>query len=239
MNNTKIEWTDSTWNPATGCTKISTGCVHCYAEKMANRLKAMGLKKYQNGFQLTLHPETLNEPYSWKRPRMVFVNSMSDLFHEDIPFSYIEKVFSVMNENRSHVFQILTKRDAVLLEYARHLKWTENIWMGVTVEADDKIYRIENLIQTPAVVKFLSCEPLLTPLHSLPLRAIDWVIVGGESGPGARPMRRAWVEDIHSQCISAGTPFFFKQWGGVNKKAAGRELNGRTYSEMPDIALAV
>lgn len=233
MNTTKIEWTDSTWNPATGCTKISEGCAHCYAEKMARRLKAMGVKKYENGFNLCLHPETLNEPFAWKKPRMVFVNSMSDMFHEAIPFAYIQRVFQIMNDNPLHTFQVLTKRSNLLLEYAKHLSWTKNIWMGVTVESDLRIGRILDLAKTPALVKFLSCEPLLSALPSLPLKGIDWVIVGGESGPGARPVKKAWVEDIQAQCVNESIPFFFKQWGGVNKKVAGRLLNGSVYSEMP------
>lgn len=237
MNNTKIEWTDSTWNPATGCTKYSSGCAHCYAEKMANRLKAMGLAKYENGFQLTLHPETLNEPYLWKKPKMVFVNSMSDMFHEDIPFEYIQSVFKVMNENPIHTFQVLTKRAGILQDYAPYLNWTKNIWMGVTVESEEEISRIEMLSKTSAFVRFLSCEPLLTNLPNMPLKKIDWVIVGGESGPGARPIDKNWVENIQDQCREAEVPFFFKQWGGVNKKSAGRELNGKTYSEMPEAAL--
>jgi protein gp37 len=233
MNNTKIEWTDSTWNPVTGCTKISTGCAHCYAEKMANRLKAMDVTKYKNGFVLTLHPEHLNEPYTWKKPRMVFVNSMSDLFHEDIGFEYIKKVFAVMNENPQHVFQILTKRGDILEKYHEKLSWTSNIWMGVTIESKQQVNRIQQLVKTKATVKFLSCEPLLTSLPALPLSKIDWVIVGGESGPGARVMKQEWVENIHKQCVAFKVPFFFKQWGGINKKAAGRNLNGEIYSEMP------
>lgn len=236
MNTTKIEWTDSTWNPATGCSKISEGCAHCYAEKMSNRLRAMGVKKYEDGFMLRLHPVTLIEPYSWKKPQMVFVNSMSDMFHEDIPLEYIKRVFKVMNENPLHIFQVLTKRSNILLEYAPSLSWTKNIWMGVTVESDLRIDRIRDLAQTPAAVKFLSCEPLLSSLPALPLKGIDWVIVGGESGPGARQIQKEWIEDIQRQCVSGKVPFFFKQWGGVNKKAAGRELNGKTWSEMPEVS---
>jgi protein gp37 len=233
MNNTKIEWTDSTWNPITGCTKISSGCAHCYAEKMANRLKAMGMTKYKNGFSLTLHPKSLNEPYSWKKPRMVFVNSMSDLFHEDIDFNYIRKIFEVMNDNPKHIFQVLTKRGNMLEKYHSKLLWTPNIWMGVTVESKDHIERIRQLIKTNATVKFLSCEPLLSALGKLPLTKIDWVIVGGESGPKARLMKKEWIEKIQHQCTIAKVPFFFKQWGGINKKASGRVLNGETFSEMP------
>jgi len=233
MNNTKIEWTDSTWNPVTGCTKISSGCAHCYAEKMASRLKSMRVEKYCNGFELTTHPETLTEPYSWKKPRMVFVNSMSDMFHEDLDFTYIKKVFKVMNENPTHTFQVLTKRADILGRYHSKLTWTPNIWMGVTVEANSYVPRITQLAKTNAAVRFLSCEPLLTELPSIPLDGIHWVIVGGESGPGARPMKKEWVEDIKRQCRKAKVPFFFKQWGGINKKTSGRLLNGKTYSEMP------
>jgi protein gp37 len=233
MNNTKIEWTDSTWNPITGCTKISSGCAHCYAEKMANRLKAMNVSKYKNGFSLSLHPKCLEEPYFWKKPRMVFVNSMSDLFHEDIDFNYIKKIFNVMNDNPHHIFQVLTKRGDVLEKYSSKLNWTSNIWMGVTVESKDYIGRIGQLKKTDAIVKFLSFEPLLSPLGKLPLSKIDWVIVGGESGAKARPMKKQWVEKIQQQCIVAEVPFFFKQWGGINKKASGRVLNGEVYSEMP------
>jgi len=233
MNNTKIEWTDSTWNPITGCTKISSGCAHCYAEKMANRLKAMNIEKYKNGFSLTLHPKSLKEPYSWKKPRMVFVNSMSDLFHEDIDFNYIKKVFEVMNDNPRHIFQVLTKRGDILEKYHSKLVWTPNIWMGVTVESKNCIERIRQLGKTNAIVKFLSCEPLLSDLGRLQLTKINWVIVGGESGPKARLMEKEWVEKIQKQCAVAEVPFFFKQWGGVNKKATGRVLNGKIYSEMP------
>jgi len=233
MNNTKIEWTDSTWNPVTGCSKISSGCAYCYAEKMANRLKAMNMKKYKNGFSLTLHPECLEEPYFWKKPRMVFVNSMSDLFHEDIDFNYIKRIFKVMNDNSHHIFQVLTKRGDILEKYNPRLVWTPNIWMGVTVESKDYIKRINQLTKTNAIVKFLSCEPLLSPLGELPLTKIDWVIVGGESGPKARPMKKEWVEKIQQQCAVAKVPFFFKQWGGIHKKTSGRVLNGEIYSEMP------
>jgi protein gp37 len=233
MNTTKIEWTDSTWNPITGCTKMSSGCAHCYAEKMAKRLKAMNMSKYKNGFHLTLHPKSLEEPYSWKKPRMVFVNSMSDLFHEDLDLAYIKKAFKVMNENPQHIFQVLTKRGDILEKHQSELTWTPNIWMGVTVEAKDYIKRVKQLAKTGAAVKFLSCEPLLSDLGKLPLSNINWVIVGGESGPGARLMKKEWVENIQRQCTAAEVPFFFKQWGGVHKKASGRVLNGKIYSEMP------
>jgi len=235
MSKSKIEWTETTWNPVTGCDKISTGCKYCYAESFAKRLKSMGVEKYRNGFQLTLHPDVLGEPSGWKKPRVVFVNSMSDLFHKEIPIEYILDVFKVMFSNPHHVFQVLTKRADVLRYYDSEslLKWTHNIWMGVTVENQDNIGRIDMLKATGAKVKFLSCEPLLGPLRKLNLEEIDWVIVGGESGRNARPIREEWVLDICEQCKSAHVPFFFKQWGGVNKKAAGRLLHGKIYDEKP------
>jgi protein gp37 len=234
MAQTKIEWTEVTWNPTTGCTKISAGCKNCYAEKMANRLKLMGQKKYENGFNLTLHENTLVDPYHWNKPRAIFVNSMSDLFHEDIPFEFIEKVFKVMNENQRHTFQVLTKRADVLLEYHDKLNWTDNIWMGVTVESIRNVERIDMLSQTNAKLKFLSCEPLLTALPHLKLDKIDWVIVGGESGSKSRPIREEWVLDIQEQCSNSEIPFFFKQWGGTNKKKSGKLLNGRIVQELPN-----
>lgn len=233
MRQTKIEWTEVTWNPTTGCTKVSSGCKNCYAEKMALRLKGMGVKKYDNGFELTIHPTVLNEPYKWNSSKVVFVNSMSDLFHEDLPFEYLEKVFTVMNENPKHIFQVLTKRAEQLLEYSSKLHWTDNIWMGVTVESSKYKDRINLLRQIPASIKFLSLEPLLSSLPSLNLDKIDWVIVGGESGINARPIKKEWVQDILVQCRDAGVPFFFKQWGGMNKKKNGRMLNGEFYNEMP------
>lgn len=235
MSSSKIEWTESTWNPTTGCTKISSGCVNCYAEKMAMRLKAMGTPKYANGFKLILHEDCLSEPYSWKKPKVIFVNSMSDLFHEDIPFEFIEKVFKVMNENPQHIFQVLTKRAELLLEYSPKLNWTSNIWMGVTVENFEAKRRIDYLRQTTAAIKFLSCEPLISDLGKLNLENINWVIVGGESGPKSRPMKEDWVLDIFNQCKTIDIPFFFKQWGGVNKKKTGKELQGVIYQEMPEI----
>ncbi|ETR70096.1 MAG: gp37gp68 family protein [Candidatus Magnetoglobus multicellularis str. Araruama] len=218
MNKTKIEWTDSTWNPTTGCTKISAGCKYCYAERMAMRLQAMGCEKYKNGFQLTIHPDTLKVPYSWKKPRNVFVNSMSDLFHENMPFEFIQKVFKVMNENPKHTFQILTKRSDILYEYSQHLTWSKNIWMGVTVESKQFLNRMKDLKKTNAYVKFLSMEPLISKINELNLSEIDWVIVGGESGPGSRPMIKEWVIDLKNMCQQQDVPFFFKQWGGINKK---------------------
>lgn len=235
MGSSKIEWTESTWNPTTGCTKISAGCANCYAERMAMRLKAMGTPKYANGFEVTLHEDCLSEPYSWKKPKVIFVNSMSDLFHEDIPFSFIDKVFKVMNENPQHIFQVLTKRAELLLEYSKKLNWTSNIWMGVTVEDIKAKRRIDYLRETNAAVKFLSCEPLISDLGNLDLQKINWVIVGGESGPKSRPIKEDWVLDIFNQCKSVDIPFFFKQWGGVNKKKTGKKLQGEIYHEMPEI----
>jgi len=235
MAKTKIEWTETTWNPVTGCTKLSSGCKHCYAEVMSRRLKAMGQPKYKNGFKLTLHPAVLNEPFTWKKSRMVFVNSMSDLFHEEVPVDFIKKVFSVVRQNPQHVFQILTKRAERLLELekAGELDWPHNLWMGVTVEDETVTGRIDCLRQTGAKVKFLSCEPLLTPLNNLNLSEIDWMIVGGESGRNPRPMKEEWAIDLKEQCKKTKTAFFFKQWGGTNKKKAGKKLEGKEYLEMP------
>jgi protein gp37 len=236
MAATKIEWTESTWNPVTGCTKISTGCKFCYAEVMARRLKAMGQEKYKNGFELTLHFETLQEPYSWKKGKMIFVNSMSDLFHKDIPIKYIQQVFKVIKDNPQHVFQVLTKRADVLRYYDSEgwLEWPHNLWMGVTVENSNLTERIDLLRQTGARVKFLSCEPLLSSLPDLNLQGIDWVIVGGESGRTPRPIKEEWVIDIKEQCMVAKVAFYFKQWGGRNKKKAGKVLEGKVYNQMPE-----
>jgi len=233
MAQTRIEWTELTWNPTTGCNKVSQGCKFCYAEVMARRLKAMGLEKYRNGFELTLHEDALKIPYTWKQPKIVFVNSMSDLFHKDIPLEFIQRVFKVMNDNPQHVFQVLTKRADILLKYHKELEWTHNIWMGVSVEDAKSLSRINLLRRTRAKVKFLSCEPLIGPLADLNLKKINWVIVGGESGRRPRPMKPEWVFEIHNKCIEENVPFFFKQWGGTNKKKTGRVLKGRTYSEMP------
>lgn len=235
MADTTIEWTEMTWNPTTGCSKVSDGCKNCYAELMSKRLKAMGVKKYCDGFKVRLHPETLQIPYTWKSSKNVFVNSMSDLFHEDIPLDYIKQVFNVMIDNPHHVFQILTKRADRLFEVQNQLKWTHNIWMGVTVESSHYIQRIDLLRMTNARIKFLSCEPLLTALPNLNLHEIDWVIVGGESGFKARIMKPEWVEEVQKQCEDLSVPFFFKQWGGKQKKKNGRTLNGRIYDEMPQI----
>lgn len=237
--NSHIEWTDATWNPVTGCTKISPGCKHCYAERLANRLKLMGQKNYGNGFELTLQPQMLDLPLRWKAPKRIFVNSMSDLFHKDVPVSYIEDVFSVMVRAHWHQYQVLTKRSDRLLELSPRLDWQPQIWMGVSVENEDYVERVEHLRQTGAHVKFLSLEPLLAPLRNLKLQGIDWVIVGGESGPGARPVEPAWVTDIRNQCVRAEVAFFFKQWGGVNKKRTGRELEGRTWDEMPQMLVTL
>jgi len=238
MRHSKIEWTEATWNPVTGCTKVSAGCLNCYAERMAKRLQAMGQPNYVNGFDPTCHPSALKLPFSWKKPQRVFVNSMSDLFHEDVPAEFIERIFGVMKVAHQHRFQILTKRHERMLELAPRLKWSPNIWMGVTVENSDCIERIDALRAVPSAVHFLSLEPLLGPLPDLDLRSIDWVIVGGESGPGARPMRPEWVTDLRDQCLASDLPFFFKQWGGVRKKKTGRKLEGRIWSEMPAAAMA-
>lgn len=229
----RIEWTQATWNPLTGCTKVSPGCKHCYAERLARRLKAMGSTKYTRGFHLTLHEDVLDLPLRWKRPRLIFVNSMSDLFHERVPLEFIRRTFSVMEQASWHTFQVLTKRSARLRELDPELNWPPNVWMGVSVENERYEFRIDDLRQTRAAIKFLSLEPLLGPLPKLNLDGIDWVIVGGESGPGARPMEEAWVIDIRDQCLRAGVPFFFKQWGGVQRSRAGRTLQGRTWDEMP------
>jgi protein gp37 len=231
--NSSIEWTEATWNPVTGCTKISAGCVHCYAERMAKRLKAMGQARYRNGFEVTLQPDVLEVPLHWKRPRMIFVNSMSDLFHEEVPADYIAKVFAVMQKASQHTFQVLTKRPERAAELAPDLPWPANVWMGTTVERADYLHRIRSLKKIPAAIRFLSLEPLLGPLPKLPLKDIHWVIVGGESGPDARPMQAKWVFQIREQCQANDVPFFFKQWGGVIKSLAGRKLEGRSWDEMP------
>ncbi len=233
-----IEWTESTWNPVTGCKKISPGCKNCYAERLSKRLKAMGQTNYRNGFKLTLQPHMLELPLKWKRPQTIFVNSMSDLFHTEIPLDYIRRVFDVMNRAHWHRFQVLTKRADRLAEIESELSWSPNIWMGVSVESEKYVHRIDDLRKTGAKVKFLSLEPLLGPLKSLNLIDIDWAIVGGESGHGFRPIKESWVIDIRKQCQASGVPFFFKQWGGFNKKKTGRLLEGRTYDEMPRLAYA-
>ncbi len=232
--NSKIEWTESTWNPCTGCSKISSGCRNCYAERMALRLQAAGSPNYINGFRLTTHEHALELPLRWRLPRTIFVNSMSDLFHKDVSLEFIVKVFGVMHQASHHRFQVLTKRSSRLAQISSNLRWSDNIWMGVTVENADYLYRIEDLRQTNAAVKFISFEPLLGPIPDIDFSGIDWVIVGGESGPGARPMNRQWVIDIRDRCIAANVPFFFKQWGGVNKKKNGRILDGRSWDNIPN-----
>jgi len=228
-----IEWTESTWNPVTGCTKISPGCKHCYAERMAERLQAMGQHNYRNGFQLTLQAHMLELPLRWSKPQAIFVNSMSDLFHDDVPVGFIQRVFDVMRRAYWHRFQVLTKRSERLAAIEPKLDWAPNIWMGVSVESDRYRSRIDELRATRAQLKFLSLEPLVGPLHGLDLDGIHWVILGGESGPHARPMDPSWAIDVRDQCHQAKVPFFFKQWGGKNKKRAGRVLGGRTWDEMP------
>lgn len=233
MKQTKIEWTESTWNPVTGCTKISPGCSHCYAERMSHRLKSMGQPNYANGFRLSMHDHITKLPLSWKTPQMVFVNSMSDLFHKDVPSDFILKIFDVMNQANWHTYQILTKRSGRLRLLSSDISWTNHIWMGVSVESADFLYRVQDLKNTDARIKFLSLEPLLGPIPNLKLNGIDWVIVGGESGPKARPMEASWVSNIRDQCLEANVPFFFKQWGGVNKKKSGRLLDGKIWGQMP------
>ena len=231
--NSSIEWTEATWNPVTGCTKISEGCKHCYAERMAKRLQAMGQKNYVRGFELAIHRETLETPLHWEKPRTVFVNSMSDLFHKDVPVSFVQEVFEVTRQAYWHRFQILTKRSKRLLELSPTLPWSPNIWMGVSIESKMFEFRADHLRGTGAATKFLSLEPLLGPMPELNLEGIDWVIVGGESGPGSRPLDPTWVIGIRDQCLKAHVPFFFKQWGGTNKKKAGRKLENRTWDQMP------
>jgi protein gp37 len=233
MAESSIEWTEMTWNPSTGCTKISIGCANCYAEKMAIRLQHIKVEKYMKGFDVACHYEELNTPYNWKKPRMIFVNSMSDLFHEDIPLSFIQNVFRVMNECSRHTFQVLTKRAEVLERYSAFLNWTPNIWMGVTVEHSNVTHRINKLRKIPAAIRFLSIEPMLSAMPSLDLLGINWVIVGGESGYNARPIRESWVIDIQRQCENKSIPFFFKQWGGRNKKATGNQIDGEVFHQLP------
>jgi protein gp37 len=233
MGKTKIEWTESSWNPITGCTKVSAGCLNCYAERLAKRLQAMGQKNYSNGFMVTKHEDALAIPSKWHKPQMVFVCSMSDLFHEDVSDDFIHRVFAVMNEAKQHTFQVLTKRAERLKELAPEFTWTENIWAGVTVESNQYTDRIDCLRTVPATVRFLSLEPLLGPIEALDLTGIDWLIAGGESGPRARQMRADWASSIRDLCVTNDVPFFFKQWGGVNKKRAGRTLEGRTWDEIP------
>ena len=234
-----IEWTQATWNPVTGCTKVSAGCKNCYAERLAKRLRAMGSARYVNGFKLTLHEDALDVPKSWRSPRVIFVNSMSDLFHEDVPLRFIKRVFATIRQCPQHTFQILTKRSDRLKELASKIEWPHNVWMGVSVENADVLHRVDDLREVPAVVRFLSCEPLIGPLDGLDLTGIHWVIVGGESGPNSRPMETEWIRDIYKACRKFKSAFFFKQWGGVRKDRTGRELNGRTYDEMPKQPLSM
>lgn len=242
-----IEWTEATWNPTTGCDRVSAGCDNCYALDLAKRLKAMGVAKYQTdgdprtsgpGFGVAIHPEALAVPYTWKRPRLVFVNSMSDLFHARVPVAFVQEVFSVMRDTPQHTYQILTKRARRLARIAPRLDWPTNVWMGVSVESADHYDRVRDLSTVPAAVRFLSCEPLLGPLSDLPLDGIDWVIAGGESGANARPVDTDWIRDLRDTCVKARTPFFFKQWGGIRAKSGGRELDGRHWDEMPKLVQA-
>ena len=231
-----IEWTGVTWNPVTGCTKVSPGCARCYAERLARRLRAMGSPKYAAGFEVALHRETLDDPLRWRQPRLVFVNSMSDLFHDAVPDAFVEAVFRTMNAASRHTFQVLTKRPERAAALGRRLRWTANVWLGTSVETEPYLRRLEPLRRTPAAVKFLSLEPLLGPLPSLELDGVDWVIAGGESGPGARPLDPDWARAIRDKCARSGVPFFFKQWGGTQRKKAGRLLDGRTWDELPAAA---
>jgi protein gp37 len=240
-----IEWTEVTWNPVTGCDRVAAGCDNCYALALAKRLKAMGAEKYQNdgdprtsgpGFGVTIHPTALDQPRRWRSPKVVFVNSMSDLFHAKVPLAYVRDVFDVMRETPQHTYQVLTKRAHRMARLADKLEWPSNVWMGVSVESFDATDRIDYLRTTPAAVRFLSCEPLITALPGMNLAQIDWCIVGGESGPRARPMEASWVDDIRTQCSASDVAFFFKQWGGRTPKANGRELDGRTWDEMPVLA---
>ena len=236
MNKSKIEWTESTWNPVSGCTKVSRGCDNCYAERMAKRLQAMGTRGYENGFEVTLHPYAMDKPLKMKKPQIIFVNSMSDIFHEKIPDEFVLQIFEVMNKAYWHTFQVLTKRPKRLKKLADKIKWTDNIWMGVTVEANEYVDRVDFLRNCPAKIKFLSLEPLIDSVDKLDYTGIDWVIAGGESGYGARTMKKEWVLDIKNRCQKENIDFFFKQWGGVNKKKAGRLLDGKTYDDMPELS---
>ena len=232
--NSHIEWTHASWNPVTGCSRVSPGCAHCYAERMAHRLQKIGQAKYRNGFKVTLHEDLLSMPFKWKKPHHIFVNSMSDLFHKDIPDEFIFKVFGTMQKADWHVFQFLTKRSERLLSLSPKLVWPENIWAGVTTESDKQVSRMRDLQKVPAAVRFVSMEPLLSSISDFPTKNIDWIILGGESGPGARPMQKSWVIEIRNRCLANQIPFFFKQWGGVNRNKTGRLLEGKYYEEMPD-----
>lgn len=232
---TGIEWTHATWNPVSGCTKVSEGCKHCYAERFAERFRGVEGHPYEQGFDVKLWPDRLDLPFSWKKPRLIFVNSMSDLYHESVPAEFVRGVFSTMNEADRHVFQILTKRPGRMKELSTEVTWTDNIWAGISIENMDVAHRVDELREVPASVRFLSCEPLLGSLEGLSLEGIDWVIVGGESGPDAREMKKEWVIEIKEKCQRESVPFFFKQWGGTTTKKGGRELEGRLWEEFPDV----
>ncbi len=231
--NSNIEWTEATWNPVTGCTKVSAGCKNCYAERLASRLQAMGNLRYRNGFKVTLHRDLVDLPKRWREPRLIFVNSMSDLFHEQVPLDFIQRVFATMHECSQHTFQILTKRSGRLKTLASELDWPRNVWMGVSVEDSRVLSRVDDLRRVPAAIRFLSCEPLIGSLAGIDLTDIHWVIVGGESGWGARTMKIEWIREVFRACRKHKVPFFFKQWGGVRKHVTGRRLNRKTYDEMP------
>ncbi|MDQ3329862.1 MAG: phage Gp37/Gp68 family protein [Planctomycetota bacterium] len=233
-----IEWTEATWNPVTGCDKVSPGCKHCYAERMSNRLRAMNNPRYTNGFDLTLHDDLLTLPLRWKKPRRIFVNSMSDLFHVDVPEPFLVGCFDTMRQAHWHTFQVLTKRPERAAELVHHLPWPSNVWMGTSIENADYYWRIDELRTIPAAIRFLSVEPLLGPVDDIPLDGIHWVIAGGESGPRCHPMQEAWAIALRDRCREAGVAFFFKQWGGVNKKRTGRLLEGRTWDEMPAVEVS-
>jgi protein gp37 len=230
---TKIEWTHSSWNPVTGCSKVSAGCKYCYAERMAKRLQAAGLHRYRNGFKVTLQEDIVDLPMRWRKPRLVFAGSMTDLFHEDIPFDYLLRIFETMQKADWHIFQILTKREDRLAELYKHLPWPENVWMGVTVESSKEVGRMNILRKVPAAVRFVSMEPLLGSIPVFPTDGINWIIVGGESGPNARPIEYRWIVEIRNRCLKNNIPFFFKQWGGINKKKSGSLLDGKYYHEYP------
>lgn len=245
--NSAIEWTEATWNPVTGCDRVAAGCDNCYALALSKRLKAMGATKYQNdgdprtsgpGFGLTTHPESLEQPYRWKSSKLVFVNSMSDLFHAQVPIAFVRDIFDVIRDTPQHTYQVLTKRALRMARIADKFDWPENLWMGVSVESFDAVGRIDHLRATPAAIRFLSCEPLISALPKLDLTNIDWIIAGGESGPNARALDPGWVSDLRDQCKEASVAFFFKQWGGRTPKANGRELDGRTWNDMPTLAPA-
>ena len=233
VTNSRIEWTQSTWNPVTGCSKVGPGCDNCYAERMAKRLQSMGVRRYRNGFKVTLQPDILQIPLKWKKPRRIFVNSMSDLFHEEIPDEYILETFGIMNRADQHVFQVLTKRSKRLLSLSSRIDWTSNIWIGVTVENDSYKRRVDDLRKIQAAIRFVSAEPLIGPIVDLDLSDIHWIIVGGESGPRSRTMNPEWARMIRDKCVLQGVPFFFKQWGGNRRKRNGRTIDGNIWNEYP------